>query len=114
MHCPSCGTQVEDDARFCITCGTSLEKFKNNTKRSTQSQRSGSDTFARNHYARSSRSRYNQRDVNPFLYVCSFCVPIVGIVLTFVYWNDNRDAALGMLFAAFVGLIFALMINAGR
>ncbi|SET81057.1 zinc-ribbon domain-containing protein [Salinibacillus kushneri] len=36
MHCPQCGTPNDQDAKFCISCGTKLEQAAMNIERNSQ------------------------------------------------------------------------------
>lgn len=38
MNCPKCGTVLEEDARFCVSCGAPLEKRKEISSYATEAQ----------------------------------------------------------------------------
>jgi uncharacterized membrane protein YvbJ len=96
MYCPKCGTQNPDIAAFCSKCGTDLQRISNSGP---------------------SASYYNQ----PFnasdkagigWMILSFLLPIVGLILYFVWKSRFPHKAGQILAAAGVGFVINLILLA--
>lgn len=78
MFCPNCGSQNNDSATFCASCGTALKP--------QQAANYGSP-------APKPGNGNNEQGAETIVQVLSFCFPIVGLVLYFVWKDDKPKAA---------------------
>lgn len=77
MFCPNCGTQNDDQATFCSSCGTALKTQQGSSYSSTPTPGGGNE----------------DKGAETIVQVLSFCFPIVGLVLYFVWKDDKPKAA---------------------
>ncbi|MBK8558082.1 MAG: zinc-ribbon domain-containing protein [Lewinellaceae bacterium] len=105
MFCPSCGTQNNDDAAFCSNCGTVL-------KQSGQQQPSFNPPIQ--NMSNQPMSPADDPGADTILKVVSFCVPLVGIILYFVWSKERPKSAKDVCtFAAIgfgVGILFYIIM----
>ena len=78
MFCPSCGTKNDDNATFCANCGTGL-------KGQAPQMNMGS--------APSPAGGNEEKGADTIVKILSFCFPIVGAILYFVWKEDKPKAA---------------------
>ncbi len=114
-YCPSCGTQNDDQARFCINCGTGIER--NPTNPITQAPVSTSSMGAASHappmYADNASMVRTQPIQDPLMasmqksvglaVVLSFLIPGLGQI-----YAGKTGRGLAFLVGFFIGLLFFL------
>ena len=88
MYCPNCGTNIDSNAETCIHCGVNVRNFNPNSYRLENDK---SNIW-----------------VN-LLSLC--CVPILGIVMYFV-WKDKQPKAAGhALLFGIIGFVIYIIFS---
>ena len=104
ITCPKCGKSVSSDYQFCPYCGGSLAGNGNFNTGNTGNSGSQGGTRGGNILGGNAMGCLGL--------VASFIIPLIGIVLYFVYRRkNNMQAARKVLIAALAGLAFNLLIN---
>ncbi len=97
MFCPNCGTQNADTAAFCANCGSPLKSTS--MPGGGGSQPNPNPTPPPGNYNPNPNPGYNPNpNPNPqgadlIIKILSFCFPIVGLVLYFVWQKERPQAA---------------------
>lgn len=89
MYCKNCGAQNDDNASNCSQCGTSLT--------TPPPPYPGPDT--------------SQDELGVPLSIVSFCFPIVGAVLYFVYKDKQPRKSRQACNLALIGLAVGIVLN---
>jgi hypothetical protein len=84
MFCPNCGAQNSDTATFCSSCGTALKPSATADRPVVERP-----AFGQPVPPAGGLTPANDNGVNIGLGILAFCLPIVGVVLFFV-WRDER------------------------
>lgn len=108
MFCKNCGNKLEENAVICTNCGTSvIDDTHNEPEQFTESSTSQQQKFSGNeNIAQSYQNVVKEDKPNIAVNILSLCcIPILGIVMFFV-WKDSQPRA------AKSALIFSL-INIG-
>lgn len=92
MYCSRCGTQQNDDAKFCSNCGINFAGENNNFNQINQF--SGASNYSNTNNNGYNSQPYNPKD-NPshLAGVVSCCFPIVGLILYFLWRDDKPNSA---------------------
>ena len=88
MYCQNCGTNIDSNAEICIHCGVNVRNFNPN---SYQPENDKSNIW-----------------VN-LLSLC--CVPILGIVMYFVWKDKQPKAARSALLFAIIGFVIYIIFS---
>ncbi|MBQ0139499.1 MAG: zinc-ribbon domain-containing protein [Kurthia sp.] len=103
MFCQNCGNKLEENAVICTNCGTSVVDETSSNRKDT-TQHFTSNTGANQNHQRTTPIKEDKPNILVnILSLC--CIPILGIVMYFV-WKDSQPRA------AKSALIFSL-INIG-
>lgn len=130
-YCQRCGTEMNDDTRFCPSCGEPCDgqQMQNNQYDDLQSnpydnyqqsqnpynnnyQQGGSpyDNYQGNPYANNGYQQPNPADSSSIGFaILSFFFPVVGIILYFVWKNDRPLKAKSCLNGALICLGIGLV-----
>ena len=102
MNCPQCGASIADGATFCPSCGTAVA--------APQPQ---------NPYAQPATPVYAEPAAAPVVdkgsvgwAILGFLIPLVGIILFFVWRNKKPDSAKKAIIGAAIGLVFNIIVQA--
>lgn len=97
-RCPKCGKSGLTGAR-CPVCDTSLYRSDSGAKSSAPITTNATHTST-------------GRGVDTWMYVISFLIPIVGIILGIVYVSQGRsDDAKGLFIAGILGIIIGAVLS---
>ena len=131
ITCPKCGKSVSSDYQFCPYCGGSLagngnfnnggfgfppqpDFDRNGNARTQQQQQQGSWPFPNINTGGNGGNAGSilRNNAGCLAIIGSFIIPLIGIVLYFVYRRkNNMQAARKVLYAALAGVAFNLLIN---
>ncbi len=118
-YCPNCGTQCEDDAAFCTSCGTPLEQGKNNTYGSQQNNYGSQQNnygSQQNNYSGQQNMNYNGqgRTIESRDIAIAVILSIITCGIYGIYWmiqlNDDINYMVGDTQAPSGGIVFALSL----
>lgn len=89
-YCSNCGSEIGENQDVCLKCGNVVNKPE----------------------FRKEQNTFVEDDSNGALFgVLSFCFPIVGIILFFVWKNDRPKVAKIALICGLVGFVINLIIT---
>ena len=94
MYCQKCGAENPEIAIFCNKCGNDLKKISNTPISSSYNSQPVNSN-------ESSSIGWN---------ILSFLLPIVGLILYFIWKNTYPKKAGNVLVAAGVGFVFNLIL----
>ncbi len=104
MYCTNCGKEIHDEAKICIHCGVLVDDGQGLV---TLSQ---SGTVVDN-----AAPVIPQEDkFNWGFFVLGFLIPIVGLILFFIYSGRMPKKAKGGLIGGVVGMIFWFLLSAAK
>lgn len=89
MFCPYCGKEIPDSDNFCPYCGKSVRK---NNEVLNEAHPDGHDEF-----------KPNKDSQSIIMIILCFIVPILGIILYFVWKKKTPQRAKGVLISAIIG-----------
>ena len=84
MFCPTCGSQLADNAQFCPKCGHAFTSPK-----VTENKSNGIEAVD----------------------IVAFLIPIIGFVMYFVWKDDKPEQAKKVCSATVIGFIFWFVIS---
>lgn len=127
MFCPNCGAQLEENVKFCAFCGQSVTWDQGDQSQSSASQSYEYEEPAVDHNEGyvpndqfTSQSSYNDYSndqysggtgVNPYdqpsigFAILGFFIPLVGLILFFVYRNSRPQRAASCIKGAAIGFV---------
>lgn len=120
MYCPNCGKLLTGNFSYCPHCGTKLSTGSQGSSQYQQQQQQGNWTFPNiNINPQGSGSAGNSgsspigsnKTLGCIALVASFLIPLVGIVIYFMYRNRDLATAKKMLYASLAGLAFNVLVN---
>lgn len=88
MYCPNCGSEIDVNAEICVNCGVNVLNFG---KQNTAAINDKSNIW-----------------VN-LLSLC--CVPLLGIIMFFVWKNEQPKAAKSALIFALIGISISIILG---
>ena len=88
MYCKNCGKEIDDNAIVCIHCGSTVS---DNPKKSSSTQQI-------------------DEGATPALQILSFLIPLVGLILFIVYYQDNPTKANECGKMALIGFILGIVL----
>ena len=83
MYCKQCGKQIDDDARFCPSCGASVSVSREADASDITVRRQPSSTLERREAARGGRGRLAAHIVACVLAVAAAVMPLLGMASVF-------------------------------
>lgn len=98
MFCKYCGTQIDNEAKFCISCGSSVSNSKAETVKAADGQAL---------YSQSNAQDFNVN--NTGLNILSFLIPLVGLILYAVFYSKEPVKANGVGKWALIGFIIGIV-----
>ncbi len=84
-YCKNCGTQIDDNAVVCPSCGVQQKELKNNASNVSD-------------------------DGNIGWGILGFCIPIVGLVLFLVWQGDRPNNAKMAGKGALISVLFSIVM----
>ena len=86
MYCPNCGSTIDSNAEICINCGVNVRKFTNGSNATDEA--------------------------NVWVNILSLCCfPILGIIMYFVWKDQQPKAAKSALIFALVGFGITILLS---
>lgn len=114
MYCTHCGKEIADDAQFCTFCGAPVDG--NTQEKTTQESVNNDQAYYQSQGYQSSVQTKNPDSASVGFTILSFFIPIVGIVLYFVWKNQCPNKAKPCLYAALISIVInfiVLRMNSG-
>ncbi len=102
FKCPSCGSLVSEEERYCSSCGENNPKFVE----VTQTNHSNSSYTSSNPSSSYSNAPSSSSGFGWF--VLGLFFPFIGFILYFAFKKDNPTASTMSSSGAWVGLIIAI------
>jgi hypothetical protein len=101
FKCPSCGSLVNEEERYCSRCGENNSKFVEVSQSNTSSTPNSSN---------SSSSYSNSTDTSSGIgwFFLGLFFPLVGFILYFSFKNENPTASTMSSSGAWIGLIIGI------
>lgn len=103
-YCSRCGEKVDENAKFCQSCGCSLENHNtdnNNTDNNTNNENKN-PSFNLN---------ISKDSINLLLLILGVFVPIVGLVLYIVYKDSDPEKAKSAGKGAIIGVLISVGLS---
>ena len=117
--CQYCGSQIEDNLKFCTSCGAALPVEPSAEPQVVEATVIEDQTYQKPMYqqpipAQSSGASPQSYDSGSFGWaVLGFFIPIVGIILFFVRMNEKPASAKMSLYGALASIGLALLFRLG-
>lgn len=108
MFCPKCGTQNSESAGFCSSCGAPLKPAAS----------TGGNAYGSTPPPPPAGGNPNDPGADTVMKIVSLCIPIVGLILYFVWKNEKPKSASDVCKFAAIGvgveiLLYFLMVMFG-
>ncbi|MBR1867357.1 MAG: zinc ribbon domain-containing protein [Clostridia bacterium] len=114
-YCKYCGTQLEDDAVFCVNCGAKQVENQTSTENATQNENNNANYFNNMQSGNSNNYYDNRSDDAPSVGfgILGFFFPLIGLIL-YLVWKDTyplkakscgKGALIGFIFSIVSGII---------
>jgi hypothetical protein len=116
MNCPNCKAICWDDDNFCSNCNANLKQAAPKaTPQPTKPQPAVSTPrYQAPQRPQAPRHAAQNDQLNPLIGVVAFCVPLVGLILYFV-WKDEKPKSaniVGLVALASFGITMFLYVLA--
>lgn len=89
MYCQHCGKQIKDDATYCEHCGSAVGYTKPQVKQ---------------------ESVKHTEQVSAWLIILSLIIPIAGIIVGAVRYNEHPDTSKIYIWCGIGSIIFGLVL----
>jgi len=112
LKCELCGQALTKDLRYCPVCGQENPHYQGEEQKTyapQPQQQSGNQYYSQT--SRQSKTSNNEDSGSIGFGILSFFIPLVGIILYFVWKNDRPKAAKSCLIGAASAFILAILSN---
>ncbi len=114
-YCKYCGTQLEDDAVFCVNCGAKQVEEGSQSQSENQTDSANPNYFNNMHSGNANYQNDANTDDAPSIGfgILGFLFPLIGLIL-YLVWKDTtplkakscgKGALIGFIFSIITGII---------